>query len=386
MADVPAGAATQAAIVTAIGVASNGDTIVVPSGNVSFTSMLTITKSVGLRGQGEGITTFTNNISGGGANSPMVKYQLAADGPLEISDITWDCNGLPGLSFDNQNSGTAPMTQNVIHDCTFFDFGTTGGTAFHAVKAQGYVYGLIYNCTFGDGVICFEFDDRDTAAWERHGGTTQIGTVNCWCMEDCIVDQQTLADVFTYTSNGARLTVRHNSITNGASPGTAMVVDCHGNNELVELEGLRGTIFMDFYSNTWSGRASFQMRGGTMRVHDNTFTDQPFPNSILGVTEEEYCRPGLIGPGYTPAPAGDMIKESHFWNNTGNGSPVDAFIYCDDPGPDQLEEDVDFFNRAPESGDPAFSFPTLPYPHPWREDLAGELNLTNFNATTLTVG
>lgn len=354
-------ATTQSEIESAHTSASNGDRILV-SGSISFTTTTLLTKSVSLIGDGTNTTTLANNVTG---QNPMIIYRLAADAKVRVSGITFDGNGKPGLWFDNQNSGTAPMTDNRVDHCTFRDCGTASND--HALKAAGYIYGVVDHCGFYDNIIHFEFDDRDDAAWAR-SPYPGIGTTNCWTMEDCYFESNTVTDVLTYTSNGGRLIFRNNVVVNNQSPGTALVVDCHGNNEMIASGDLRGTIFMQWYNNTWSGRADFQLRGGHMLVFSNTFTSQPF-TTILGLTEEEFCRNGLINPaGYSDYPADDMLTNSFFWANTRNGSALAPHTYCDEPDPDgdMIEINRDWWERAPQSGDSAnvFPLPLLTYPHP----------------------
>lgn len=360
---------TQAELVSAHTAASTGDTITVPGGTtLTLSSTVTMTKNVILRGEGNWLSNEVSTILvNTSANQPGIQWTLAADGPIRVTGLHIDCGGHSGIFFGTQNEANAPMKNVRFDHCTFINAGTAAGTSYHAVKAAGHVYGVGDHNYWWDCVIPFEFDDNDSAAWER-SPYPGIGTTNSWTLEDNVFSITNNVDMVFYLSNGARMIFRNNIITNHDSPDFQMVVDAHGNNELVEEDGLRGTIYMQFYSNYWSGRANFALRGGHMLVFSNAFVNQPFDNTIIGLTEEEFCREDLIGPGYTPYPAGDMITNSFFWANTSDGNPTAPFLYCDEPNPamDMIEEGRDYWLRAPQSGDSAnvFPLPLLVYPHP----------------------
>ena len=86
-ADITAASCSAAAVQDAINVASDGDTVTVPEGNCTWTTMVSIdNKGLTLRGAGIGQTTITDQTSGTSAlnitGATTTKF-------VDISGFTW---------------------------------------------------------------------------------------------------------------------------------------------------------------------------------------------------------------------------------------------------------------------------------------------------------
>src|SRR5947207_3069924 len=78
----PAIDAQEANVAAAIANASDGDTVTVPPGVVTWSAQLTITKHITLQGAGVGQTIIYDNAPKGGADQHLILVTLSGDNPL----------------------------------------------------------------------------------------------------------------------------------------------------------------------------------------------------------------------------------------------------------------------------------------------------------------
>ena len=246
--------------------ALNGDTITIPAGAFTWTTKVTISKSITLQGAGVGNTIIKDAVNG----TQLIQVGLVANNLTRITGIEFQNGGrtsvgaAPGGIIRVDGSNTDGSQFRFDH-CKWTDLNgyfvtnTVIGVIDHNTVTVGnkvlewiYPYGSNWNGrTYGDGSW------TDPANY----GSSQflfIEDNNFICTRT--TNQGTLTDGF----NGARFVVRHNTIKN-------FVIGNHG----TESPGRgRSGRAMDIYNNTIDcnnvNRFVTGNRGGGQLVHDNT--------------------------------------------------------------------------------------------------------------------
>lgn len=293
------------AVQAAVNSASSGDTVMVPSGTCTWSSMLTVTKAISLKGAGIGSSV----ITGGVDYSPSISE---ATKTFELSGFTFKGSGRK-FEPDAPNA-TTPITGLKIHDNRF-----TGSTE-RALAFSGMEFGVIYNNTFDGNYISVSVIGAGDAGWNYNHA---FGSANYPYFEDNTFNNGTGAFVFE-TGQGGRIAFRHNNISGYACSGCE-VFDMHGD------QGDRGTVSTEIYHNDINVGSSgtyrwAHHRGGQAIIANNTI------NRRIGFDFTEYRAWG--GNGICEAyPAHDQINNSYYFNNIAGGSPQNpTFTNGGDPG------------------------------------------------------
>jgi hypothetical protein len=219
--------------------ASDGDTVEVPAGTSAFTTVLTITKAITLRGAGTNQTIWTDNI-------------VAADGRMvAVSQVPNLVTTLEGITFTNGNRSTTlfegalrVIGTNTLGGAvrlTKLNFDNIRGPSVRIAGAIGvmdncgflqdgarvavYIFHASYgNKTYGDG------------SWEA---AVDHSSTNAWFVEACTYTNSATRYAFVDAWNGARYVARNNLVYNGW-------FDAHGTESSLRL---RGTRYVQIYSN-----------------------------------------------------------------------------------------------------------------------------------------
>src|SRR6516164_10675128 len=110
--NVAANSCSQTDVQTAIRAAASGDTVTVPRGNCSWSSMITVTKAIHIQGAGVGNTIIT--LSAGGLFFNPTTGEVSK--VFEINGFTFNGNN----AIDETGYGkTPPITGLKIHDNAF---------------------------------------------------------------------------------------------------------------------------------------------------------------------------------------------------------------------------------------------------------------------------
>jgi hypothetical protein len=344
-ATITAASTAQKDVAAAVASAQDGDTVLIPAGNSTWTSGLTITKAITLQGQGID-KTFLRRHQG------LLILQPANNKPIRVTGIYFDMSPYSGSEGDRPGIIFYGTCTSLRIDHCYFLCGE------RAVYIYGIGYGVVDHCTFRDNYISL----MPSMAGKDFGNTIWAqaivpGSANTMTVEDCnfLCDEPGSRSGFIeselYGSNGATCCVRHCNF-DYTGTGLAFHVDAHGHSP----SWGNGTRFYEVYNNVFHCKYTYRfakLRGGTHIWHDNQFiNDAGSSTAVMALTRE------TVGGISTQ----QLVTKSFFWNNTLNGSPAGAT----DDGSVANEPvlNKDFFNRAIKSGDPWYPYTPLVYPHP----------------------
>ena len=243
-------------------IANNGDVITIPAGTFTWSTQVTISKGITLRGAGTGVSIIRDAIQGGS----LLTWRLVANQNSRMTGIEFRDGGrvnscalgvimTEGLAYDQRTmridhckfdhlNGLAVSFRDVIGVADHNTFLERGKEAIQ-VHHPGWGGGIFGNGSWTDS---------------NHFGTSQFLFI-----ED---------NAFTYDGmpygaidayQGARYVARHNVFTRCWQGG-------HG----TEFFSWRGVRAVESYENTFIGGGSdgtlVNVHGGTALVHDNTAT------------------------------------------------------------------------------------------------------------------
>jgi hypothetical protein len=377
----------------AIDAASNGDTVIVPAGTVTWDSGITISKGILVQGAGMDKTVI---ITPGG-NSVNITNNTGY--LLRVTGFTFDGTGYEWAGYGQCiNIGDAKDFR--IDHIELYN-------QFNGISVNGIAEGLVDNCTyyihetkhyytpFPFMYNNVSYDDPSCSHWNYYSEKSLTpGTSMAWYIEDCYIDMD--EDMFRssgilYAGDGGRVVFRYNT-------GYGPVDVC----ELYGISGwrpARSFSWAELYENKIHFKNygySFQFRGGTGVVFDNEITGDTsgWGNDFnlrndrsCGPLEHYYCEgsivvrsdqcdgtspcdgntPGMNGYpcldqiGMGPGPMGSQSHEPLYsWNNTYNGAAIYARDINQCPAEtSHVLENRDFYNDTPRPG-----YTPYQYPHP----------------------
>jgi hypothetical protein len=257
-------------ITTAIALAKEGDTVLVPAGTVHWTNQLSISKGVVLKGattvNGAGtktptvsdLTVIINDITGA---PNLVDVRLTAAQNFQLTGFTFRAGLSSGSLVHLVGNGNAPVMGCRVDHCHFV--GSTG----RSVQTDGWLYGVAdhnFIETKANGQSFYINAANYAGKLLGHGSWADypwFGTERFFFIED-----NTMTGEGKNSTNGAldseyggRWVVRHNYFIN-CRPGW------HGTEG-----GNRGCRAVEVYDNTfdWSIIFSAMARSGSTLYHDN---------------------------------------------------------------------------------------------------------------------
>lgn len=357
---------SQPDIQSAINSAGNGDTVTVPAGSCTWTSVTINAKAVTLQGAGIGSTIITGNGNGALAITAhaTLNTKIAGFTFLDAASQTW----YPTISVSGaySNTGTVRITGN--------QFTTSSYTILAFGDNQAV---LLDNNNFtigGSSAIEVIHLYGDGASWTRSdnfgSGTGQV------IMEDNTFDATTntsggWALVFT-SFDGARMTVRHNILKR-------CYIDGHPNTWAHDY----GVRQLELYSNSFiNGQARItDWKAGTAVIYSNTWDSTQkitlhAPTLFYGDNSGNCCctsnlttvgcrqRPGM-GYNYGADPI-------YIWSNTDNSPTLIDYdiATCDticggrQSTSNAIRSGTEYITGSSKPGYTAYT-----YPHPLNTDL-----------------
>jgi hypothetical protein len=378
---VPTGAVIQAAscshadVQAVIDVAQDGDTVLVPAGNCTWTQTVRLrNKALTLQGAGLDQTLITD-MTGNAWDEPALWIEGLDGQRIRITGF-YIRYGLNSTLQDYNGAivvrGTSKEVR--IDHCKFVDFWN------RSIQVSGYTYGLIDHCVFQrtpqavNGFQAINVSGDSNAAWER---PLTLGSANAFYIEDNVFDfydSGTAAD----SHSGGRYVFRMNTLRNGAML----------NHGLDTTD--RSSHSVEIYDNAFHREAYtfniITIRGGTGVIFRNVITsahsiDIPIIAQLYRSCLDYPSTHGVRCNGTNPIdgnqdPSGYPCKDQHgrttgqvlspiyLWNNTFNLTTIGMRIFdpwhCTNPGmTDHLKEGRDFYN-----GTYRPRYVPYPYPHP----------------------
>jgi hypothetical protein len=262
---------------SAIALASDGDTVIVPAGTASWASTLTITKGITLQGQ-----TTTDITTGSGPfgtandrtiiqddaprlNGQVIVINVPLGKTVRLSGFTLKAGTTTSLGY----SGSLVL-KGTTHALRVDHCHLIGLYNNHFIQTYDWVYGVIdhnildYSTHGGGMYIQHDAYGGGTVGDKAWADPPQFGSANFLFIEDNCINNPTTNEATGIIDSvgGARWVMRYNRMFNATGGG-------HG------LETVtRGTRAVESYNNAfhWTiSSAGGQLRSGTMLSHDNTW-------------------------------------------------------------------------------------------------------------------
>lgn len=347
---------TPTGVTAAIAASSEGDTILLPATNATWTSGVTVSGNsrtiAAIQSQaGQGTNTTVITADGGftaftlsGSYNKLSNVQIKGDGTTDEAD------GVLVTGPHNRIEGCWLRELNVA--IYWQDFGLCDGTVIDDCWKVGRVifpssYYATYYPLSPDSTNRVVYEDF---VWNWTSAKNQTGSQN-------LISSQV----------AQALTLRHGTIVlNNASTDPAPVIDFHGDDQGsgipvpgVDLEVYKVT--MNVLAGSVSGQKWVDIRGSRARVYSNTVTGASYDASQGIYLREE--RPS-DSPNY-------LVNNTYIWENYDGVSGTDAFPITDDAN---ITAGVDYFTTA------LSPLVQLAYPHPWRSE-AGAPSIPTIPAT-----
>jgi Pectate lyase superfamily protein len=379
---ITASGGTPSAVQTAIDSAADGDTVVIPAGNFSWSSGIQIKKPIKVFGAGNSTV-----ISAGSATG--VTMTPSTKGHVEFGKVKFVRVPVSGDAQHFVRATDAPGQPMLLHDCEFntaqfgnrsVEWGTNGG--------------VIYNCTFistdkADNAGCAFKNPSSDSAWHEPdfmGMADTDGTHNTY-LEDCTFKFHFL-QALDFDDN-SRTVMRHCVFDNAAIASHGQETSAVGARqwEVYDCE----FIFTPGVSNPTPSQFPLNMNyflfirgGGPGACFNNKIPDissQAWGNKAeVKFTLYNITRKGQV-PCQTQYPAshqigwginakGEFVLDPvYFWGNTGGGnydnpSLEDADDQCGNGmhTKDFVQKGREFYVNTKKPG-----YEPYPYPHPLRE-------------------
>ena len=384
-ATINANSCSQTAVQAAINSASAGDTVTIPAGTCTWTSQVTITKGITLKGAGIDQTTIVANVATRAGDSGKLALVVNVSGatPWHISDLTITDTGTY-YDYDGvfQIAGTCAGWR--LNNVKFVNTNARCMViAGNSTSAPYTTYGVMDHCQFinsgGQAILIRPYSS--TAANALWLQPTNLGAADAVFIEDCIFSNTAGEGHTAFDSEwGAKVVFRHNTLTN------SFVLD-HG------YENNRSAIKLEIYDNTFNAtvenkQPAITFRGGTGVVFNNTITAISYgydydllvrdycskgtSNCFGGVQCTSYPCHDQVGRTSGPAYPNQRLQPLYVWNNTYEGS---AFVVDIDASNNVIQKNRDYYeggvtyNSGTDTythGATGFTYKPYEYPHPLR--------------------
>jgi hypothetical protein len=322
-ATVAAASCSYSAVSSAVSAAAPGDTVIVPAGNCTWSSTLSINKGLSLIGAGIGQTVISKSSA-----EVLISYEPAdksANRLIRISGFTFDMSGGGGAAVSAFSGKTSVPQTKLRIDNNRFQNMALGSTQIQYIRHSGGIYGVVDNNQFGLAT----YPMRAVLGLEGFGWNNYEGVVfgkadNNLFFEDNVYEG--IQEGITDCDNGNRYAYRYNTIT--LTKPVYPVFDMHGNQG---TDGYYACMGGEMYGNKVvgaSGGTFLDHRGGRAFAFNNSFV-----GSMAFQIREEYVDSlapvsyvGPNGPQYS-----QKVSGSYYWNNRVGmtGAVSEPFITTD---------------------------------------------------------
>jgi hypothetical protein len=381
-ATISAASCSQGDVQAAIDLAQNGDTVAVPAGACTWTSVacqmhgnyctpISIARSIVVRGAGVAQTVISD-----GTEQAWNRPAIYVDGSSgAVARIT-------KMRFVGSGGGEGVM---LLRNCSQGfrvdgnQFQTTGG---RGITTSGFCRGLIDHNTFPN--CSNEYIDvggSNSQSWLEPIAAV-LGTANAVYVEDNYWSyDSSFAEngANTLDSNqGARWVYRYNKVDSWRN---SQPLEAHG--WTLAGNGVSGTRSVEIYRNqfnlldpTYTAWNAIRIRGGEGVIYDNAFSGKWGTNEIRLDSERARTTTSTnppdcmsvnpADPSTWEAPDRPCLYQIHnlfIWNNAVTNPPFDVLIQFPEIVP-FIVQDRDYFLRAPSRAVDRLGYVPYPYPHP----------------------
>jgi hypothetical protein len=257
-----------------INLAANGDRVMIPPGDCTWSSQIIIpsTKGIKLQGAGQGVTILRVNFSSTPPGQDgMISIAVAPSNSIvDISDFTIEGNGMGIAKIGISGAG---LDRYRVHHITINGNAGTGMFAVPDLNGTNELTGLWDHMTCNAlpdaGAHCFQMQGQHaTSGQGQFTRPVQFGTNHMTYLEDSTINYVTPADGASDNYSGARVVLRYNKVTN-----TELTAAGHGADS-----ALRGIHSFEVYRNTL---ASDYSRGWAV-TNERSGVGIEFENSATG--------------------------------------------------------------------------------------------------------
>jgi hypothetical protein len=345
---------SASSVQAAISAASNGDTVIIPSGSCTWTSGVSTSKQLKITGQAKGSVIITH----GAGSETLFTMTTGSRYNTEISNI----NFMPGSATGNYMTINGTGKPPLIHDNYF---GVPDWQLSNAIHYERYSGGVIYLNTFesrttrgvggssGAGSGCLVIKDMSTiASWSWSSAST-MGADDTTGLNNIYIEGNTFNNIYLQAidcDDNSRAVIRQNTFNDsgfdahGADTSTYGMRHMEVYNNLFVFHpsgtGFGGAIHYPLNLNWW-----LFLRGGTGIFAYNVIQDITSetwgPKSELTFVVQNLRRDSGPNPCCNTYPClhqigrgrDNNLEPFYIWGNTGTGTqaPFLADYGCNDP-------------------------------------------------------
>lgn len=339
--------------------ASRGDTVVIPAGACSWSSNLTINKSIILQGAGASTScpesgktcitsTITPYIPSGYSVPPdwysqnfLIFYNSSSPSSdakftFRVTGMTLNSNDKSGLIWIDHVGYTTPLPVRIDHNVFYVHYNTLA-TYYELLSSTGPIYGVMdNNITYGS--LDFNLQGKNRYSWMNR--TYPAGSSDPFYVED---------NTFNITSSGSNpgsaglstgsgmgSVFRYNTFNKTIDRTGLLGINCHGNGG----NYLAGAMLCEYYGNLINdsrsnGLAMADIRGGQNIIFNNRYNSSNVSGEVrefetyydgsgadttmtLATTcpsSFEWLYGGTKSCGLDPAKQPQHVWRSYIWNN-----------------------------------------------------------------------
>ena len=243
--------------------ALNGDTIIVPAGTFTWSTPVTISKAITVKGQAIGVTVIRDAVQSG----PLMAWNLVADQASRMTGIefhdggraTTEFNGIIAVNaqaYDNRTMRIDHCKFDHLNGVNVLTRDVLGVIDHNIVRARGKEFIQVWHPKWNGGAN----GDR---SWTdtNHFGSSQFTFIE----DNQFIYDSDYGAIDAYA--GARYVARYNTFVRCSQGG-------HGTDSSGRLRSERA---VESYNNTFIGDgnsgAIVYSRGGVTIIHDNTVTN-----------------------------------------------------------------------------------------------------------------
>jgi cysteine-rich repeat protein len=408
---------SQEDVQSAVEMASDGDTVLIPAGVCSWSRPVNVGriaswspltyqgKSLVIAGAGIGKTVIRDATTGESRNEPLMIF-CSSDDWFRVTGMTF--RDMKKSSSTEKAIAVEGSCQGRIDHCEFDVSSLEPGNQGSGVRINSRV--LVDNCIFNNTYTSVVVMGEGDTSWRM---PQALGSAEAAYIESNIIfDSMIVGDGATDAYGGARYVFRHNNITNA-----------RGGHHGLDSGGYRSPHSFEVYENRWiwtvhNSWYTWRSRGGTGVIFNNSISGPASETQTFGAVNyrtcccspEEYAAGGcsctippchsncgswgrcdgnnprdgnldstgypcLDQPGRTTDMDGDGIQDlspMYEWGNTINGKDADISVSipwdCQAPSmTDHIKENRDFYNDLRKPGYTPYTFP-----HPMREPVCGD--------------